>query len=49
MTLDLLVVGWYMHLGMWAMTHDPIHLITFLLVLAIMPVLVYTGESYFIL
>ena len=36
-----------MVLGMWAMLHEPIHLITFLVVLTIIPILIYTGKNIF--
>jgi len=38
----LVAIGWYCNLGLWAMTHDPVHLVTFILLLVITPLLLYT-------
>merc|ERR1711864_61967 len=39
----LIALGWYLHLGFWAMLHDPVHFVVFLVVVSILPLLAYTS------
>ena len=36
-------LGWYSWLGFWAMFHDPVHFVVFLIIIAILPILFYTS------
>jgi hypothetical protein len=35
--------GWYLRLGFWAMLHEPVHFVVFLVIITILPVMIYTA------
>ena len=37
-----LMAGWFSWLGFWAMLHDPVHFVVFLILLVIIPTKAYT-------
>jgi len=39
----IIAIGWYINLGTWAMLHEPIHFVVFILIMVLAVVLVYTG------
>lgn len=36
-------LGWYLRLGFWAMLHEPVHLVVFLVIALLLPLLLYTA------
>ena len=44
-----LIAGWFSWLGFWAMLHEPVHFVVFLLLLAITPLECYTAFIVFAL
>ena len=45
----VIFTGWYSWLGFWAMLHDPVHFVVFLILLLIIPVEVYLVFLIFVL
>ncbi|XP_023338520.1 uncharacterized protein LOC111709144 [Eurytemora carolleeae] len=39
----LVAIGWFSNLGTWAMLHDPIHFVVFILIIILDILLIYTG------
>ena len=44
-----LYLGWYSWLGFWAMLHEPVHFVVFLLLVATIPTEIYTLATVFVL
>jgi len=42
-------LGWYLAFGFWAMLHEPIHFVVFLILAAILPLMLYTAFIIFAL
>jgi len=36
-------LGWYLTFGFWAMLHEPVHFVVFLILAAILPIMLYTA------
>ena len=41
--------GWYSWLGFWAMLHEPVHFVVFLILVATIPTEIYTLATVFVL
>jgi len=45
----LVALGWYSWLGFWAMLHEPVHFVVFLILVATIPTEIYTLATVFVL
>jgi len=45
----IIALGWYLWLGFWAMLHDPVHFVVFLIIITILPLNIYLIFLVFVL
>merc|ERR1712025_8584 len=45
----IIALGWYCWLGFWAMLHDPVHFVVFLIIVTILPLTIYLVFRVFVL
>ena len=48
-SIEVVSLGWYSWLGFWAMLHEPVHFVVFLIIVSILPLEIYLVFLIFVL